>query len=152
MRPRVFPSSASTPHLAYLSLCVQGLRPNLWWSGGKGRGASSALGSDEAGDDDMDKATRAAIARACEANRGNGGGESGAREGGEGGGEGGSGGGWLSGLSAAAPKEPPDVELGSANRGPRRQQGRVSEAKHGRGGGEGEGGGRRRRRRRRSET
>ena len=40
---------------------------------------------------DMDKATRAAIARAYEANRGDGWGESGAREGAEGGSEGGSG-------------------------------------------------------------
>jgi hypothetical protein len=65
----------------------------------------------------MDKATRAAIALAYEVDRGGGGGESGAREDGEGGGGGGSGGGWLSGLSAAAPEVPPDVESGSADRG-----------------------------------
>jgi hypothetical protein len=40
------------------------------WSGGKGRDASSTLGSDEAGDDNVDRATRAAIARACEVDRG----------------------------------------------------------------------------------
>jgi hypothetical protein len=62
---------------------VQGLRPNLWVDGGEGRVASSALGSDEAGDGDMDKATRAAIARAYDVGR----------SGGVGGGEGGGGGG-----------------------------------------------------------
>jgi hypothetical protein len=56
----------------------------------------------------MDKATRAAIARAYEVGRGDNEGESGARKGCEGEGEGG--GGWLSGLSAAAPEVPPDVE------------------------------------------
>jgi hypothetical protein len=49
------------------------------WSGGEGRDASSALDSDDAGDDGMDKATRAAIARAYEVDPGDGGGESGAR-------------------------------------------------------------------------
>jgi hypothetical protein len=56
----------------------------------EGRDASSGLGSDEAGDDDMDNAERAAIAREYKVDRGDGGGESGAREGGEGGGESGS--------------------------------------------------------------
>jgi hypothetical protein len=37
------------------------------WGGGEGRDVSSALGSDEAGDGDMDKATHADIARAYEA-------------------------------------------------------------------------------------
>jgi hypothetical protein len=63
----------------------------------------------------MDKATRAAIVRAYEGGRGDGGGESGAREGGEGGVEGV--GEWLSGFSAAALKVPPDAESGSADRG-----------------------------------
>jgi len=63
------------------------------WSGREGRDASSALGSEEAGDGGMGKATRAAIARIYEVDRGNGGGESGAREGGGGGTEAGSGGG-----------------------------------------------------------
>ena len=49
-------------------------------TGGEGRDASSKLGSDEAGDDGSDKATRAAIARAYEVDRGDGGGESGARK------------------------------------------------------------------------
>jgi hypothetical protein len=84
-------------------------------SGGEGRDASSTLGSGEAGDGGMDKATRAAIARACEVNRGGVKGESGARKGGEGGG--GGGGGWLSGLSAIVPEVPPDVKSGSADRG-----------------------------------
>jgi hypothetical protein len=53
------------------------------WNGGEGRGASSALGSDEAGNGSMDKATCAAIARAYEVDRGGGVGESGAREGGK---------------------------------------------------------------------
>jgi hypothetical protein len=91
----------------------------------------------------MGKATRAAVARAYEVYRGNGGGESGAQESGEGGG--GGGGGWLSSLSAAAPEVPPDAESESADRGvpgcskdePRRQQGRANEAKHGRGRGGG---------------
>jgi hypothetical protein len=56
------------------------------WSGGEGRGASSAKGCDEASDGGMDKATRAAIVRAHEVDQGGGGrGESGARKGGEGG-------------------------------------------------------------------
>jgi hypothetical protein len=83
------------------------------WSGGEGRDTSSALGSDEAGDEDIDKATRAAIARAYEVDRSDGGCESGAREGGEGGGEGEGVGGWLSGLLAAAPEVPTDVKSGS---------------------------------------
>ena len=58
---------------------------------GEGRDASSALGSDEAGDGGVDKATRAAIARTYGANRGGGGGESGLREAGEGEGRGGGG-------------------------------------------------------------
>jgi hypothetical protein len=65
----------------------------------------------------MDKATCAAIARDYEVDRDDGRGESGAREGGEGRVEGGGGGGWLSGLSAAAPEVPLDVELGSADQG-----------------------------------
>jgi hypothetical protein len=56
----------------------------------------------------MDKATRSAIARAYEVDRGDGGGESGAGEGGDGG----DGGGRLSGLLAAAPEVPPDVKSG----------------------------------------
>jgi hypothetical protein len=43
--------------------------------------------------------------------------------------------------SAAALEVPPDVKSGSGPGGPWRQQGRVSEAKHERGGGEGDGGG-----------
>jgi hypothetical protein len=58
------------------------------WSGGEGRHASSALGSDEAGDGGMDKATRAAVARAYEVGRGDGVSKICAREGGEGGGRG----------------------------------------------------------------
>jgi hypothetical protein len=81
----------------------------------EGRDASSALGSGEAGDGGMDKATRAAIARTYEVDRGGGGGESGAREGGEGAGGGKVG--WLSGLSAAAPEVPPGVESGNVGRG-----------------------------------
>jgi hypothetical protein len=54
-------------------------------SGGEGRDASSALGSGEAGDNDMDKATREDIELAYKVDRGDGGGESGAQEGGEGG-------------------------------------------------------------------
>jgi hypothetical protein len=79
------------------------------WSGGEDRDASSALGSDEAGDGDVEKATCAAIARAYEVDRGDVNGESDAREGGEYGGEGGGGSGWLSGLSAAAPEVAPDA-------------------------------------------
>ena len=56
-RPYVSPSSAFYPHLAHLSLYLHGLRPNLWMEWREGRDASSTLGSDEAGDDDMDKAT-----------------------------------------------------------------------------------------------
>jgi hypothetical protein len=53
---------------------MQGLRPTCGWSGGEGRDASSALGSDAAGDGNMSKATRAAIARAYEVDQGDGGG------------------------------------------------------------------------------
>jgi hypothetical protein len=63
---------------------------------GRARGAGSALGSDEAGDGNMDKATRVAIVRAYEVDRGDGGGDRGTREGGEVGGEGGGGVGFLS--------------------------------------------------------
>jgi hypothetical protein len=110
---RVYPSFASFPHLAHLStylfLC-RDCAQTSGWSGGEGRDASSKLGSDEAGDDGSDKATRAAIARAYEVDRGDGGGKSGRRKGGEGGGGRGRGvvGGWLSGFSAAAPEVPPD--------------------------------------------
>ena len=69
MRPHVPRSSASSLHLAHLSLYVKGLRLTLLWSGGEGRGASSTLGSDKSGDEDMDKATRAAIAHAYEVER-----------------------------------------------------------------------------------
>jgi hypothetical protein len=85
------------------------------WSGGEGRDASSALGFDEAGDGGVDKATRAANARAYVVGRGGGGGESVARGGGEGGGEGRGGGGWLSGPSAADPEVPQGVESLSAD-------------------------------------
>jgi hypothetical protein len=118
-RLHVFHSSASSPHLTHLTLSVQGLRPVCRWNGGEGPDASSTLGSDEAGDDDMDKVTRTAIARAYEIGRGDGGGESGVREGGEGEGKGRGGGGWLSGHSAAAPEVPQHVESESADRGVR---------------------------------
>jgi hypothetical protein len=81
----------------------------------EGRDVWSALGSDEAGDGGMDKATHVAIARACDVDRVGGGGESGAREGGKD--DGGGGGGWLSGLSAAAAEVPLNVEPGIADRG-----------------------------------
>jgi hypothetical protein len=66
----------------------------------------------------MDKATRAAIARAYDANRGDGGGKNGAREGGKGGSEGFGGGRWLSGLSAAV-SEVGDEGWDAAPHGPR---------------------------------
>jgi hypothetical protein len=100
----------------YLFLC-RDCANTCGWSGGEERGASRALGSDEAGDGGMDKATRAAIAHAYEVGRGDGGGESGAQEGVEGGGECGGGGGWLSDLSTTAHEVPLDVESGSSNRG-----------------------------------
>ena len=50
----------------------------------EGRDASSALGYGDAGVGDMGKVTHAAITRAYEVDRGDGGVESGAREGGEG--------------------------------------------------------------------
>jgi hypothetical protein len=50
----------------------------------EGRDASRELGSDDAGGEGVGEATRAAIARAYEVDRGGGGGESGAREGSEG--------------------------------------------------------------------
>jgi hypothetical protein len=56
-RPHVSPSSAFSPHLTHLSLYLPGLRPNLWMEWREGRDASSTLGSDEAGDGGMDKAT-----------------------------------------------------------------------------------------------
>jgi hypothetical protein len=75
-------SPSSTPHThnspTYHFTC-RDCTKTCGWSGGEKRYASSALGSDEAGDDDMDKATRAAIARAYEFDRGTGGGEGGAR-------------------------------------------------------------------------
>jgi hypothetical protein len=52
------------------------------WSSGEGRNASSALGFDKAGDGGVEKATRAAIVRAYEVNRGVGGGKSGSCRGG----------------------------------------------------------------------
>ena len=73
-RPQVSlsPSPLPTTSPTYLFLrrdCAQ----TCGRSGEEGRDASSALDSDEAGDDDMDKATRAAIARAYEVDRGDGG-------------------------------------------------------------------------------
>jgi hypothetical protein len=58
----------------YIFLC-RDCAQTCGWSGGEGRDASSALGSDEAGDDDIDKAKRLTIVRAYEVDRGDGGGE-----------------------------------------------------------------------------
>jgi hypothetical protein len=114
-RPHVYPPPPIPPHQP-ISFCAgTAPKPVGGAAAEEGQDASSALGSGEAFGDDMGKATRAAIARAYEVNRGNGTGEIGAREGGEGGGRGG--GGWLRGLSAAAPEVPPDAESGSADRG-----------------------------------
>ena len=88
-RPLFFSSPASSPHLPTYHFLFRDCVYTCGWSGGEGRDASSTLGSGEAGDGGMDKATRAAIAHAYEVDRGGGGGESGAREGGEGRGEGG---------------------------------------------------------------
>jgi hypothetical protein len=66
--PPMPPSPTSPTYLFLCRNCAQ----TCGWSSGEGRGASSALGSDEAGDDGMDKATRAAIARAYEVDRGKG--------------------------------------------------------------------------------
>jgi hypothetical protein len=122
------PPSPTSP--TELCLC-RDFAQTCGWSGGKGRDASSALGSDEARDGGVETVTRAAIPRGYEFDRGGGGGESGSREGGEGEGEGGVGDGCLSGLPAASP----EVQLRQG--GPRRQQRQVSETKQG----EEEGGG-----------
>jgi hypothetical protein len=65
--PRVLTSLPNTPPTptspTYLFPC-RDCGKTCGWSGGEGRDASSALGFDEEGDDDMDNATRAAIARA----------------------------------------------------------------------------------------
>jgi hypothetical protein len=114
-RPHVSPSFASSAHLTHLSLSVQGLRPNLWVErrGGTRRQQRTRFrrgGRRQHGPSDA-RGHRACV-RSLLGRRW---GESGLREGGEGGG--GGGGGWLSGLSAAASKVPPDVESGSADRG-----------------------------------
>ena len=115
MRPTSFPPPPPPPTSpTYLFLC-RDCAKNFGWSGGEGQRAISALGFGVAGDDGMDKVTHAAIARAYEVDRGDGGGKNGAREGGKGGSEGFGGGRWLSGLSAAAPEVPPDVKSGSAD-------------------------------------
>jgi hypothetical protein len=64
-RPHVSPSSSPPPPTSpnYHFLC-RDCAQTCGWSGGEERDASDALGFDEAGDDDMDKATRAAIVRA----------------------------------------------------------------------------------------
>jgi hypothetical protein len=59
--PRLPPPPTSP---TYLFLCRDFAQTYGWSGGGKGRDASSALGSNEAGDGGIDKATRAAIARA----------------------------------------------------------------------------------------
>jgi hypothetical protein len=92
------------------------------WSGGEGRDASSALGSDEVGDDGTDTASHATIARAYEVGRGDCGDEIGAREGGEGGG------GCLNGSRPPLLKCHQTWCQGARTGGPRRQQGQVSEA------------------------
>jgi hypothetical protein len=112
---RSTPPPTHTPHPP-ISLCARTAPKPVGGAATEERqDASSALGSGEAGDGGMDKATRAAIARTYEVDRGGGGGESGAREGGEGAGGGKVG--WLSGLSAAAPEVPPGVESGNVGRG-----------------------------------
>jgi hypothetical protein len=50
-------SSSSFIHLTHLPFCVQDCDQTCEWRCGEGRGASSALGSDEAVDGDMEKAT-----------------------------------------------------------------------------------------------
>jgi len=109
-RPRVAPSPPA-PHTpptspSYLILC-RDCAKNFGWSGGEGRNASSAHGSDEAGDKSMGKTTRVAIVRAYEVDQGDGGGQKRCARRRRGRGEGGVGGGWLSGLSTAAPEVPP---------------------------------------------
>jgi hypothetical protein len=109
-RPRASLSYAPSLHLNHLSLSVQGLRPNFF--------------DGEAGRDET-PTSRSIRTRQAGRRRGLGRGRGG--------------GGWLSGLSAAAPEAPPDVDSRSTKRGSRQQQEQVSEAKHERGGGEEEG-------------
>jgi hypothetical protein len=117
------------PHLANLTLSVQGLRPNLWAErqGGTRRQQRTRFrrnGQRRHGQSDA-QGHRARI-RSRPGRRW---GRKRRAGGGEGGCEGRGGGRWLSGLSAAAPEVAPVVESGSTEGGfPRRQQGRVSQA------------------------
>jgi hypothetical protein len=74
-RPHVTPPPPPPPPHSPISFCAgTAPKPAREAAAEKGRDASSTLGSDEAGGGGMDKATRAAIARAYEVGRGVGGG------------------------------------------------------------------------------